>query len=102
MPAGAPEPMATPDADPSLPALRARQLGVRYADKGGPVTALQDLDLQVAQGEFLTVLGPSGCGKSTLLRVIADLVAPSSGAIDVLGMAPSEARKRRDIAFVFQ
>ena len=102
MPAGAPDSMATPDADPSPPAVRATQLGVRYAGKAGAVTALQGLDLQVAQGEFLTVLGPSGCGKSTLLRVIADLVAPSSGTIEVLGMAPSEARKRRDIAFVFQ
>jgi ABC-type Fe3+/spermidine/putrescine transport system ATPase subunit len=43
--------------------------------KGGTV-ALQDIDLQIEQGEFVSLIGPSGCGKSTLLRVIGDLVEP--------------------------
>ena len=41
--------------------------------------------IEVADGEFLTIIGPSGCGKSTLLRVIADLLDPAAGAIEVLG-----------------
>src|SRR5580704_3646721 len=45
------------------------------------VTALQDLDLAIEPGAFLSILGPSGCGKSTLLRVIAGLTPPSSGEI---------------------
>ena len=44
--------------------------------KGG-VTALQDIELEVGRGEFVSLIGPSGCGKSTLLRVIGDLVEPS-------------------------
>ncbi|WP_427912272.1 ABC transporter ATP-binding protein [Ramlibacter sp. MMS24-I3-19] len=85
-----------------VPAIRARQAAVRFDSTGRSITALQDIDLQVAQGEFLTLLGPSGSGKSTLLRAIADLVPASSGSIEVLGMSPHEARVRRDIAFVFQ
>src|ERR1700683_3680936 len=46
------------------------------------VTALEGVDLGVAEGEFLSVLGPSGCGKSTLLRIIAGLTPPSTGRLD--------------------
>src|ERR1700733_4988475 len=63
---------------------------------------IEGLSLDVAAGEFLTLLGPSGCGKSTFLRVVADLVKPSRGGIKVLGCAPQVARARRDIGFVFQ
>ena len=68
-----------------------------------PVTVLRDLDLAVADGEFLVLVGPSGCGKSTLLRLLAGLETPSSGAISVggrsvVGLRPSQ----RDVAMVFQ
>ena len=56
----------------------------------------------MAEGEFLTIIGPSGCGKSTLLRVIADLLDPAGGVIEVFGEPPSVARRRRDVGFVFQ
>ena len=46
------------------------------------VTALEGVDLGVAEGEFLSVLGPSGCGKSTLLRIIGGLTPPSTGRLD--------------------
>src|ERR1700722_4336410 len=46
------------------------------------VTALEGVDLGVAEGEFLSVLGPSGCGKSTLLRIVAGLMPPSAGRLD--------------------
>lgn len=57
--------------------------GVRkhFGDAG--VTALEELSLSIAPGEFVSVLGPSGCGKSTLLRCIAGLEVPSSGSITV-------------------
>ena len=48
------------------------------------------------------MLGPSGCGKSTLLRVVADLIAATSGELEVLGGSAATARARRDIGFVFQ
>jgi len=69
--------------------------------KGG-VTALQDIDLEVGQGEFISLIGPSGCGKSTLLRVIGDLVEPSSGEILVNGKTAHRARLDRDYGIVFQ
>lgn len=84
------------------PAISCRQLGVRFYSDRREVEALQGVDLEVRQGEFLSLLGPSGCGKSTLLRVVADLIPPSGGDIRVLGDSPARARERRDIGFVFQ
>ena len=69
--------------------------------KGG-VTALQDIELEVGRGEFISLIGPSGCGKSTLLRVIGDLVEPSSGEILVNGKPAHRARLDRDYGIVFQ
>jgi NitT/TauT family transport system ATP-binding protein len=69
--------------------------------KGG-VTALQDIDLEVGRGEFISLIGPSGCGKSTLLRVIGDLVEPSAGEILVNGKTANRARLDRDYGIVFQ
>jgi NitT/TauT family transport system ATP-binding protein len=75
---------------------------VRFTTERGTVTALENIDLAIPAGSFLTLLGPSGCGKSTLLRVMADLIEPSSGRVAVLGDVPSVARQRREIGFVFQ
>ena len=79
-----------------------RDVTVRFFTERRSVTALQDISLDIRDGEFLTLLGPSGCGKSTFLRVVADLIAPTSGQLTVLGVAPEAARLRRDIGFVFQ
>ena len=68
----------------------------------GDVSALEGIDLEVGQGEFVSLIGPSGCGKSTLLRIIGDLVAPSSGEITVNGKTPHQARLDRDYGIVFQ
>ena len=51
----------------------------------GETTAIADVDLDVAAGEFLTLLGPSGCGKSTLLRIIAGLLEPDRGRVRLDG-----------------
>jgi NitT/TauT family transport system ATP-binding protein len=69
--------------------------------KGG-VTALQDIELEVGRGEFISLIGPSGCGKSTLLRVIGDLVEPTTGEILVNGKTAHRARLDRDYGIVFQ
>ena len=69
--------------------------------KGG-ITALEDIDLEVGRGEFISLIGPSGCGKSTLLRVIGDLVEPSTGEILVNGKTAHRARLDRDYGIVFQ
>jgi NitT/TauT family transport system ATP-binding protein len=68
----------------------------------GRVTALKDIELEVARGEFISLIGPSGCGKSTLLRVIGDLVPPSAGDILVNGKPARQARRDRDYGIVFQ
>ena len=69
----------------------------------GSTVAVDELDLKVADGEFVTLLGPSGCGKTTTLRMIAGLVEPSGGRVffddqDVTWLAP----RSRNIGFVFQ
>jgi NitT/TauT family transport system ATP-binding protein len=84
------------------PAISCRDIGMRFFTERRDVTAIKSLDLVFAQGEFLTLLGPSGCGKSTFLRVVADLLEPSRGRIEVLSTSPLAARKNRDIGFVFQ
>ena len=69
----------------------------------GPVKAVDNLDLQIQDGEFVTLLGPSGCGKSTTLACIAGLEEPSEGDILFDGRVVTELSPRdRDIAMVFQ
>ena len=84
-------------------AIEAKALDVGYRTPSGkPVVVLRNFDLTVPEGEFLTIIGPSGCGKSTFLRAVADLLDPASGSLSVLGGMASAARRRRDVAFVFQ
>ena len=66
------------------------------------VTALADIDLEVAPREFVSLIGPSGCGKSTLLRIIGDLVTPTSGTVRVNGKSAHQARVDHDYGIVFQ
>jgi NitT/TauT family transport system ATP-binding protein len=66
------------------------------------VTALRDVSLHIASGEFIALIGPSGCGKSTLMRLIGDLARPSSGSIMVDGKPPERARLDREYGIVFQ
>ena len=80
--------------------VSARGVSKTFAKAG--VTALQGIDLEVARGEFISLIGPSGCGKSTLLRVIGDLVEPTSGEILVNGKSAHRARLDRDYGSVFQ
>jgi NitT/TauT family transport system ATP-binding protein len=66
------------------------------------VIALKDIHLDIQAGEFISLIGPSGCGKSTLLRIIADLIQPTNGDVEVNGKPPEQARKDRDYGMVFQ
>src|SRR2546425_2163850 len=68
----------------------------------GPVRALANVTLEVERGEFVSLIGPSGCGKSTLLRLIADVLQPTGGSIEVRGGPAMRARLAREFGFVFQ
>ncbi len=91
------------------PAIRARNLARHYGVAQQQVRALDGVDLEIAQGEFVALVGPSGSGKSTLLNLIGGLDRPSAGEIWVgdleLGQANDKAlvRYRRErIGFIFQ
>jgi NitT/TauT family transport system ATP-binding protein len=76
--------------------------GVTKTFPQGSVTALENIDLSLRPGEFVSLIGPSGCGKSTLLRVIGDLIEPSAGDVLVNGKSARQARSDRDYGIVFQ
>ena len=95
----APEPAATA---PTSPVVRVAGVDKTFGTDTGGVHALQDIDLAIDQGEFISLIGPSGCGKSTLLRLIGDLTSPSSGSIEVNGKPARRARLDRDYGMVFQ
>jgi len=76
--------------------------GVSKTFAKGQVRALEDIDLDIRPGEFVSLIGPSGCGKSTLLRVIGDLVGASSGQVTVNGKSAARARADHDYGIVFQ
>jgi NitT/TauT family transport system ATP-binding protein len=69
----------------NLGRIEGRGLAVTFNGKLGPVTALDDLDVDIRPGEFVALLGPSGCGKSTLLNLIAGILKPNRGVVQVDG-----------------
>ena len=83
-------------------AVQVRNASVVYQTADSPVHALSDIDLQIAEGEFISLIGPSGCGKTTLMRVIADLEQISAGEVRVNGVTPHDARLARSYGYVFQ
>jgi putative ABC transport system ATP-binding protein len=93
----------------STPRLEVRHLTKRLPSGGRMLTILDDVDLQVAPGEFVAVLGPSGSGKSTLLGLMAGLDRPTEGEVLLDGRAIHDLSedelalvRRRSIGFVFQ
>jgi multiple sugar transport system ATP-binding protein len=80
------------------------EVTLRHVQKSfGPVTVIEDLDLDVADHELMVLVGPSGCGKSTALRMIAGLEEATGGTIEIGGRVVNDVPpKDRDIAMVFQ
>ena len=83
-------------------AIDLSQVSVTFGTGDGAIEAISEVSLTVREGEFVSLIGHSGCGKSTLLRVIADILPPTTGHVEVLGVAPTDARRQRAVSMVFQ
>ena len=81
-------------------AIAVRQLSKEYATRDGQVVALDRVSFGIDESEFVAVVGPSGCGKSTLLKILAGILASSTG--EALLRGTPIAGPRRDIGVVFQ
>jgi len=68
----------------------------------GEVTAVSDVNFEIAEGEFVCLIGPSGCGKTTLLRIIAGIEDTTAGDVFIDGGSPESLLQKRQIGFVFQ
>jgi NitT/TauT family transport system ATP-binding protein len=84
-----------------LPCIQARDISLTFRPKNrDAVTALQNLSLEVAKGEFVSIVGPSGCGKSTLLNILLGLIRPDTGHMELNGRRING--PGQDRAMVFQ
>ena len=89
--------------------LSMRELSRVYRTEAVETTALDSIDLDIADGEFVAIMGPSGCGKSTLLNVVGMLDSPTSGSYvfdgqEVAGLPEGKLAdvRKRNIGFIFQ
>jgi NitT/TauT family transport system ATP-binding protein len=95
--------LRTPRPERDGPAVRIQGVEMVFnAGRPNAVHALSGIGLEIAAGEFVSLIGPSGCGKSTLLRVIADLLQPTGGMVSVNGKSPRQARLDHDYGMAFQ
>ncbi len=79
--------------------LQIESLGMVFETRKGPFTALRDIDLDLREGEFVSLIGHSGCGKSTLLNLVAGLLKPSSGLMVLAGREISGPGPDRGVVF---
>jgi ABC-type nitrate/sulfonate/bicarbonate transport system ATPase subunit len=86
--------------DPQLPKLRLSGVSKRFERDRNQLIALQDISLDVRQGEFVCLLGPSGCGKSTLLNIVGGFESATAGTVEIDGQPVTGPDPRR--VFVFQ
>ncbi len=82
-----------------MPHIEVRDVSVVFNTPGGPVSAVQSVNLGMEASEFLCLIGPSGCGKSTLLNMIAGFLRPSSGEIRIGGKTVSGPSFDRGVVF---
>jgi len=92
------------DADPrSAIAIALRGVSKEFRlNRGNPIRALESVDFEVHEGEFVALLGPSGCGKSTLLRLVASLETPTTGTVTVRGRDPATMARAHRLGVAFQ
>jgi NitT/TauT family transport system ATP-binding protein len=95
----------TEPTEPTETVVDIRGVTKRFEGRGkgaSAVDALQEVELAVGRGEFISLIGPSGCGKSTLLRIVADLIPVTAGSVMVNGKPARQARLDHDYGMVFQ
>ena len=94
-----PQTEATVPGTKNAPKLRAEHLGVVYDRDGESLPVLEDINLDVDDGEFVCLVGPSGCGKSTLLNAMAGFLSPTSGSVSIDGEMVTGPDPRRILVF---
>lgn len=80
--------------------LRTRGLGKSFRRRTDEIEVLRDMSIDIADGEFVSIVGASGCGKTTFLRLVDGLIAPTTGQVEIDGRRVE--KPGTDIAFVFQ
>jgi NitT/TauT family transport system ATP-binding protein len=86
----------------SVPHIRIEGLSLQYRTKGGSVSALQDVSVDVPPRSFVSVVGPSGCGKTTLLKVLSGVLKPTSGSVSLDNKPIEQTDLSGKIGYVFQ
>ena len=84
------------------PHIDARGLTKIFASGNRTLHALADVSLEADRGAFVSIIGPSGGGKTTLLKLIGGLLEPTTGRVSIDDASPEEARRRKEIGYVFQ
>jgi NitT/TauT family transport system ATP-binding protein len=79
--------------------LQVQHLGMVFERDGEAISVLEDINLEVSEGEFVCIVGPSGCGKSTLLNVLAGFLSSTSGSVTIDGETVSGPDPRRILVF---
>ena len=90
---------ADKDAAPRPAAIGIRDVSKSFTRRGAAVQALEHTELDIAPGEFVSLIGPSGCGKSTLLKLVAGLLEPTTGSVTVDGRQVTEPLPQVGVAF---
>ena len=79
--------------------LELSQVGIDFPTANGPFKALQDVNLRIKEGEFISLIGHSGCGKSTVLNIVAGLYKATTGGVILEGHEVNEPGPERAVVF---
>ena len=79
--------------------VQLENVGLTYFSKNGETNALGDINFDIEEGEFVSIVGPSGCGKTTILSLVSGLIRPTKGKVFVAGKNPEENRDKTGYMF---